>query len=650
MCGIAGIVGPDAASLRPIAAMTRALQHRGPDDEGYLLADTRQGRAASFRGAQTVPSIPDPPLPAVLPEGTNLALGHRRLAIIDLTPAGHGPMASPDGRFWITYNGEIYNYVELRDELRALGHRFTTATDTEVLLASYAQWGRECLPRFNGMWAFALYDARENLVFCARDRFGVKPFHYYASDDFFAFASEIKGLLAHPRIPRRAHEATLHGFLVGGALDEGDQTFFDGIRRLSGGHELALDIGTLRMRIRPWYRLPETGLPPDPPQFARLLEDAVRLRLRSDVDVGTCLSGGLDSSSIVCLTARLRGPSARGLHRSFSVIYPDADINEESFVNEVVAATGVGGVHTTPTSGGLLADFPALVRHQDEPFSSAGPYSQWCVMQLAKKARVPVLLDGQGADEVLGGYHYHYGPYLAEIAQARGLVAAIREARLASRVTRRPLSFFLGLLAYHALPLPRTLREYAVAREVSQSRIPPGLIEPSFAARAGPTSSERHQPRRSLAEERRANILRTSLPALLRYEDRSSMAFSVEARTPFLDYRLVEASLALPAGELIQEGWTKSILRRGMEGILPEGVRLRRDKLGYATPQTRFVQELAPQIREWLGPRARIAPLLNKKALSPWLSGPDWALARQSGLWRLLSLELWHRYLEERAA
>jgi len=652
VCGIAGVVGRSPEALGPLPAMTAALRHRGPDDEGYLFADSRSGTASAYAGADTLPVLGLPRLPDAPPAGADLALGHRRLSIIDLGPGGHGPMRSPDGTLWVTYNGEIFNYRELRDELRALGHAFHTASDTEVLLAAYREWGEDSLSRFNGMWAFALYDAAARRLFCARDRFGVKPFHYHAGDGLFAFASEIKALLVHPAVRASPHEPTLRAFFVQGALHEGAETFYDGILSLPGGHHLAVDLRTGAHEVRRWYDLPAPSpVSADPAAFREIVTDAVRLRLRSDVDVGTCLSGGLDSSSIVALTARLRDRDGGGRHRSFSVLYPDDEgLDESAHVCAVVAATGVEGIRATPTSADLLADLPALVRHQDEPFPSAGVYSQWRVMALAREAGVPVLLDGQGADEVLAGYHYHYGPHLASVAAERGLAAALAEARRAHEVTRRPWSFFLGLLAYHAVPLPAGLRARAVARQATQGRVPPHLLAPDWSAEGRARTAERHRPRTRLRAELRAGILTTSLPPLLRYEDRNSMAFSVEARTPFLDYRLVERAQALPSADLIRGGWTKAILREAMRGIVPESVLWRRDKLGFATPEVRWLREIAPQVREWLGRESRLAPRLDASAFGTWLAGSDAELARRPGLWRLLSAELWLRHVESARA
>ncbi|MGE0456283.1 MAG: asparagine synthase (glutamine-hydrolyzing) [Vicinamibacteria bacterium] len=650
MCGIAGVVSSDPERLAPIGAMTAALKHRGPDDEGFALVDIQAARIGSYSGPDTAAGLDLPRLPARPPEGVGLALGHRRLAILDLSSAGHGPMLSADGSLVVTYNGEIYNYLELREELRGLGHAFATGSDTEVLLAAWAEWGPECLHRFNGMWAFALYDTRQRLLFCARDRFGVKPFYYHSRPGFFAFASEIKGLLAHPGVPARADEGMVLGFLTRGALDEGSRTFFEGVTCLPGGHWLRLEPGR-DPETRRYYELPacdDHSLPAA--EFRDLLEDAVRLRLlRSDVDVGTCLSGGLDSSAIVALTAKLTDPRAASRRRTFSVLYDDPGMREEPFVEEVVAATGARGARATATSADLLRDLPALVRHQDEPLPSLGPYSQWRVMALAREHGVSVLLDGQGADELLAGYVYQLGPFLAEVFDRHGAARVMAEARALSRVTGRSLGFLLGLGAYHRLPMPSRLRALAIGRTSTHGHLPGSALDPAIRRRHGWIEGARHAPHARLANERRANVLSTSLPALLRYEDRNSMAFSIEARTPFLDYRVAEAAMRLPATDLVRDGWSKWILRESTRGLLPEAVRLRRDKLGFATPEKRWLEEIAPRVREWLGPGSFAAGLVRPDVLQGWLRETDAALARRRGLWRLCAVELWHREVRQDA-
>jgi asparagine synthase (glutamine-hydrolysing) len=305
-------------------------------------------------------------------------------------------------------------------------------------------------------------------------------------------------------------------------------------------------------------------------------------------------------------------------------------------------------VRVTPTADELVRDLPALAAAQDEPFPSASVYSQWRVMQLAAEAGVRVLLDGQGADEVLGGYRYHLGPFLAETARTQGWRAAAREVERLHATSQVARPLLAGLLAYHALPVPRAVRARAVARFASHRRLDAAVLDPELRRRSEPAASARHRPRATLLEERREGLLRTSLPALLRYEDRNSMAFSVEARTPFLDFRLVERALALPASQLVRDGWTKAILRDAMAGLLPESVRLRRDKIGFASPEARWLREIAPAVREWLGPGTRVAGLVRPEALAHWRAGSDDALAAQPGLWRVLSLELWMRSLEGR--
>jgi asparagine synthase (glutamine-hydrolysing) len=321
------------------------------------------------------------------------------------------------------------------------------------------------------------------------------------------------------------------------------------------------------------------------------------------------------------------------------VVYPDPEIDERRFVDEVVRAARAEPHAVTPTAAEALADLPRLVCAQDEPVPSAGVYSQWRVMGLARQSGTTVLLDGQGADEVLGGYHYHFGPRLAEALLHEGPGTAMRESRRAAEVTGRPLSYFLGAAAYHLLPLPRALRRRAVARAATHGRLPPSVLRPDLVAEATPTA--RHRPRRSLAAERRANILQTSLPALLRYEDRNSMAFSVEARTPFLDYRLVELALRLPASALIHDGWTKWMLRQAMEGALPDAVRWRRDKIGFGTPEQRWLEEGARDVRARLAASPAVSRLLRDRAREQWLSGDDGTLARRPGLWRLLCVAAW---------
>jgi asparagine synthase (glutamine-hydrolysing) len=575
-----------------------------------------------------------------------VALGHRRLSIIDLSPAGWQPMLSADHKAAIVYNGEVYNYVELREELRGLGHAFRTDSDTEVLLAGWAQWGEGCLSRLNGMFAFALHDAVRGVLFCARDRFGVKPFYYHHREGLLAFASEIKALAHHPEVPFEPDDRVLSGFLTEGFLDEGSHTFFKDIASLPAGHVLAYDLGSRRLSVRRWYDLPAPQTTRDLPAeaFKSLLEDAVRLRLRSDVEVGTCLSGGLDSSSIVALASSLGSGPAQGRgHASFTVTYADPGFTESRFVDAVVARTGVSSHRVAPSARDFSADFAPFLAAQDEPVPSLGMYSQYSVMKLARGAGIKVLLDGQGADEALAGYHYQFGPFLAETLRRRGLGALGAEIGDLHAVTGRSRAFLASLALYHSLPLSGVVVKGARRIFRTHASFDPGAFDPAFRNGARGEESERHRPCPSLQAERHRDLMRTSIPALLRYEDRSSMAFGIEARLPFLDYRLVEAAMALPATSLIRGGFTKRILRDAMSGLLPDEVCWRRDKLGFPTPERRLLAESASFVREALTQGGDLGGRLRPGALDSLVRAPDAALASTPGLVRLLSTAIWLR-------
>ncbi len=666
MCGIVGIFSQEELIRSDVlSAMLRALNHRGPDDEGYLLANTSDSHYVACAGLDTLTKLQLPPLAGHETDTCNLALGHRRLSILDLSAAGHGPMPYLDGALWITYNGEVYNYLELRDELKGKGYFFRTGTDTEVILAAYAEWGADCLRRFNGMFAFALWDVRKRLLFCARDRFGIKPFHYYWNGQLFAFASEIKALLAHPDIPRRPNDAIIYDYLALGSLDHTDETFFAGIKRLPPAHYLLFDLARGNLEVRRWWDVQVNPLLDDSgptddreivAQFRELLTDAVRLRLRSDVPIGTCLSGGLDSSSIVCLANRLmldEGAVPRELvgerQKTFSACFDDPAIDERPYIQQVIGHTGAEPNQVFPQGkGGLWEELERLVWHQEEPFGSTSIYSQWNVMRLARQHGVTVLLDGQGGDELLAGYHHYIGPFLAQTLRERGPWATLQAGHALSAGTRESKALVFGLGLYNSLPkvAQRAMLNLGNARFRTNPTAPEPTLGPSFAQQFKERRllQDKHRGHQNLADRLYQDVFVHSLPALLRYEDRNSMAFSLEARVPFLDYRLVEYVFSLPASYRIRDGWTKWILRQAMDGILPEGIRGRRSKLGFATPEARWLREGTGWIRELFSAREALsAPYLSDKAIQKLRSLPDDGLASMSGLWRLVNLEVWMR-------
>jgi asparagine synthase (glutamine-hydrolysing) len=598
----------------------------------------------------------------------NLALGHRRLSIIDLSVAGHEPMSFEGGALWITYNGEVYNYIELRQELKGKGYAFSTATDTEVILAAYAEWGSDCLHRFNGMFAFGLWDSRKRLLFCARDRLGIKPFHYYWNGQLFAFASEIKALLAHPEIPQQPNDAIIYDYLALGSLDHTDETFFAGIKRLPPSHYLRFDLERGRLEIQRWWDVQaNTSLNGSSSvserdlahQFRELLTDSVRLRLRSDVPVGTCLSGGLDSSSIVALTNRLlleEGAVPRELvgdrQKTFSACFDDPAIDERPYIQQVIEHTGAESNRVFPQgAGGLWDDLEQLVWHQEEPFGSTSIYSQWNVMRLAEQGRVTVLLDGQGGDELLAGYHPYIGSYLAQTMRAQGLWNVLQTVQAMSAGTGRSRTFLLTLGLYNGLPGPlqRMMLSLGNVRFRTNPTVSASTLLPSFERQFSERRSRKskHRSFHNLAERLYQDTFVYSLPALLRYEDRNSMAFSLEARVPFLDHRLVELCFSLPVSQRIQQGWTKWILRQAMDGILPKGVLWRRSKLGFATPERRWLQEGGQWIGQLFNHREVLSEVyLSTKAIQQLQSLPDNGFVNIPGLWRMVNLEMWLRVFQ----
>jgi asparagine synthase (glutamine-hydrolysing) len=629
--------------------MTDRQRHRGPDDEGYLLGNFPDGVATPAGGAETVPSLRAHLRPVDEVSATqtfSLGFGHRRLSIVDCTPAGHQPMADATGTLWLIYNGEIYNYIELRAELEAKGHVFRTRSDTEVILAAYSEWGRACLERFNGMWALALWDRRRGELFCARDRFGIKPFYYRFDGSTFTFASEIKALLAASPEPPAVNGPLAYDYLVFDFLDHTAGTLFAGILQLPPSHCLVLD-GHGRLTIERYYTLhyataaapcDETRIVELGSAYRELLSDAVRLRLRTDVPLGSCLSGGLDSSSIVCaLSQLLSTPNGAGpAQRTFTAAYDDPVCDERRFANQVVEATGVQATYTFPQAADLWNEIQALTWHQDEPFGSTSIYAQWCVMRAARRGGVTVMLDGQGGDELFAGYLTYYPILLKNLLRHGHLADFQRELHAcAARMGQSPWRLAAKAAAVLYEPLRRLFPASPRGAE---------LLNDDFARphRRRRTHWRELRSTNNLQARLWADQVQFSIPQLLRYEDRNSMAFSVEARLPFLDYRLVEWAFAQPVAVKLHGGWTKYVARRGVTGLCPEGIAWRTDKVGFATPEARWMDAGADIIQALAAPATfRAAQFIDPVKFRDELAATPRRWSRE--LWRVANFELWMR-------
>lgn len=647
MCGIAALFDPKGG-IRPtwIADMCDTIRHRGPDDEGFVLADATIAIAAA--GPDTPSACATQLELARLPErgGWLAALGHRRLSILDLSPAGHQPMATADGSAWVVFNGEIYNFVELRDELAALGHAFASHSDTEVLLAAWRQWGRDCLSRFNGMFAFVLYDHTRQTVFAARDRFGVKPLYLWLSPGgLLALASEIKQFTTLPGWNARLNPTRGYDFLNWGLTDHTSETLFDGVTQIQGGQMLEWRLGHGQPTISRWYDLTPRrhGLDFETAahHFAELFADAVRLRLRADVPVGTGLSGGLDSSSIVCASARLLEQSGGGRQRVFSACAADPRFDERRFIDVVVAATGVDAHQCFPSMERLFTQLPELAWHQDEPFGSTSIFAEWTVFDLVRATGTKVTLDGHGADELLCGYHVYFGALLTEKLR-HGDMVGVRNELAALRAQHGYGPTHMAKMMLDALlpePARNLLRRIGGKTTTDASWIAPAVVgdcpRDPFQASGGRG--------RGIDEMSLSQLLHTSLPLQLHWCDRDSMAHSVESRAPFLDYRLVEFILGCDPGHRVGQGTTKRLLRHGLADLLPSAIAGRRDKMGFVTPEQDWVQNRDPA-----GFRARIDQALEQSSgvLTPAARDKAFAIINSDApynpvVWRMISFGAW---------
>lgn len=589
MCGIAGGAWrrqPSDVRTHVDAALER-LRHRGPNDSGCEIIAT--------------------------PSGT-VALGQTRLSIIDLSSGGHQPMASADGLFSIVFNGEIYNYRELRTELCAAGHPFRSESDTEVLLAAWMAWGADCLPRLEGMFAFVVYDRQRHRLTCVRDAFGIKPLFYEHAGESLLFASEQAALNALRGKPRGPDLQRAYDYLVHGDYDSEEHTFVEGVRHLLPGTLLEVDLSQPASAVpRAWWR-PRTaqgfhGSYGSAVEATReLFLRNVRLHLRSDVEVGATLSGGIDSSAVVCAIRHLE-PS-RPI-QTFSYVARQSSASEEKWVDIVNHVIGAVSHKVDPTADELFRGLDALIDAQGEPFGSTSIYAQYRVFQLARERGVTVILDGQGADELLAGYQGYPGRRMLSLLEAGQYTNLFRFSSQWGKW--RGISAAHAWLYFGQAVLPETVQRGA--RELTGRKSFPKWLRLERFQCAGVQFRERRAPRapqaygRRVTEQLAYNLYGRGLSHLLRHEDRNAMAFSVENRVPFLTLPLAELLLSMPEDYLIAPtGETKSVFRAAMRGIVPDVILDRRDKLGFATPEADWLRR--PGVRDWLA-SAEVVPFLN---------------------------------------
>jgi len=545
MCGIAGIVKKDGSEVTTseIKNITNIFAHRGPDDEGFFIEN-------------------------------NFALGHRRLSILDLSPAGHQPMLYNHVR--IIFNGEIYNYIEIKDELKKSGYSFHTGTDTEVIAAAYIHWGEDCVNRFNGMWAFVIYDEDKQIFFCSRDRFGVKPFYYVNNSSIFAFGSEIKQL--HVLGFHKVNLKILFDYLYISYQNHTADTFFKDVYQLEPSHNLIFDLKNNDILIKKYYTLElqkevyNLNLESSEAYYEDAIRDAIILRLRSDVKVGTCLSGGLDSSFIASVAAENYHQTSNNQFTSITAKSADALNDETEYAKMVIEKSKLDGKIVEPSFEHILDDIEKIVYHQEEPFGSPSIFMQYYVMKAAKEYGCIVLLDGQGGDETLLGYERYYMSFLRNVPLKK-LLKWFRKIQSNSKLTMKDVINYYIYFNFPKVRVNHLRKRLSGIKKEYRSYLNNDLIY------------EYADSSKQVFSLQKLEITKTQLRALLNYEDKNSMAWSIETRLPFLDYRVAEAAISIKPEYKINDGWSKFLLRRIGSKVLPHEIAWRKNKIGFEAPK-----------------------------------------------------------------
>ena len=588
MCGIAGIVSLDKLpEFRQIKRMNDIQKFRGPDDEGIIGYGIKNSVAENLI-VNSIQQFNEN-------KGRNsfdVFLGHRRLAIIDTSKAGAQPMSYDSKKLFIVFNGEIYNYKELKISLIKEGYHFKSNTDTEVILASYHRWGKDCYKYFNGDWAFALLDTKKNKIILSRDRTSIKPLYYYLNTKLkiLAFSSEIKALLSLPYITKKINDKRSFDFLYYSISDHTNQTLYEGIYQLESGHNLELELNSFKYKKRRYYKLHYTSnfgnysekkATEYGENIRALLKDSIRIRLRSDVPVGTCLSGGLDSSSIVVLINQLmieKGMTQKEINeyqKTFTASFPNDNIDESKYVSLLNKKINGDSKFTYPTNENFLDALEDLLFIQEEPFNGASIYAQYEVMKLARNF-VTVILDGQGGDELFGGYNHFKSSYYSEVLKNLKFNNFYKQIK--ASYDKQPLKMLIKELS--RVPfcfLPKSFKNYFFKTFKAKPDI--------LSLKNNDNSSDYFRSfSTSLNKSLYYSYSKFNLPRLLHWEDRNSMRFSLESRTPFTDYRLVEYVFSIPAVYKIYNGWSKYLLRIAMKDFLPKEIVWRKTKVGFEVP------------------------------------------------------------------
>ncbi len=584
MCGILVYFNRNGISGTELKRSLNALQkikHRGPDGEGVVLINSKTGEFHNLITNETPNGSPEHKVSIDEAQGLNfdLILGHRRLSIIDVSTNGHQPMYHPNGN-WIVFNGEIYNYIELKEELRSAGIKFKTDSDTEVIHAAYEQWGPKCVEKFNGMFSIVIYNAKSKGLFVANDRFGVKPLYYINDGDKLILTSEIKQVKEF-NVSLTLNKKAVEVFLKDHYLDYDQQTFYKEINRFKPSCYSTIDLqSSTELKGSSYYEIENTVTENSNSieEFVSLFESAIKLRLRSDVPVGFASSGGLDSSSVLYTAYKLLSNNGTPDLSTFSAIFPGMDGDESEFIKLIEKDLKIKSHYVNPLEQFNINDFEKHIYHQDFPVQTTSYYAEWCVARMVNEQKVKVLLIGQGGDEILAGYHHHFYRYCRQLI-------------LSGKIFK-----YLSLL-----------KKYAELKGIDKNEVHKKIINEvklslkfkAGLANLGNDLSNKWNRADKLVDLLKMDLLEFTLPTYLRSDDRDGMAFGLETRHPFLDYRLVNFCFSTSNDLKIKDGWQKWILREAMP-VMPEAIRYRKDKKGYTTPQNLWISKNKPAFESYL--------------------------------------------------
>lgn len=599
MCGISCIISRSNNSIDHVVLknITDLVSHRGPDGEGYYFGD-------------------------------NFAFGHRRLSIIDLSDQANQPMRYLED-FVITFNGAIYNYIELKAELQSFGYKFITDSDTEVILAAYVHWGKECVKRFNGMWAFSIFDKKKNILFCSRDRFGIKPFYYYSDNGIFVFGSEIKQLLPFLK-EIKVNKQIMIDYLVTGALEHKVEIFFKNIKKLQAAHNLIYNLSNHQFEIERYYHIPVNhesakSFNKAYDEIKTELDKSIKFRLRSDVRIGSCLSGGIDSSTIVAMAADKYDSES-----PFQVLHAqstESENDESLYARKLSSDLKIKLEILKPETSDFLKKLEKVIEIQEEPFGGPAIYMQYFIFEHAKKSGIKVMLDGQGGDETLLGYEKYFPAYFREILKRKGIFSMLKEIYFANQNNSKMsfkeiLKFIIGTRSSSIRKKVYRNRVFFMKKYIDEFKY---LSE--FADAYGVISSLQ-----------KLEIEKTMLPELLRYEDKNSMFNSIESRLPYLDFKFVEKAVNLKSEFKINLGWTKYILRRILSDLISQKIAWRKKKNNFNAPTKIWLSELKPYMIDEISNSEIIKSITNIDLLISKFDNINLIIK-----WRLFNIALWER-------